>query len=331
MVFTRRKAARRSVAVAGGLFGITLLLTDAALADESELDPTLGYNYGEIEIPRHIGTAGAQRALSSSIGALFANPANIAVGRVYHLGAFVQLWPEANRQSYGAAASDSLVSSTRAAGALGITQNFQDPDGIDRKWTDLRVALALPFSDQLYFGLGGRYLWLSQSGNGPLGTSYASGGLPEDNIVQSFSVDAGATLKPVNGLSLSVVGSNLTNPGHGFFPTSVAGGIGYGQEQFAIEGDVVADFTTWEDTRLRAMVGLEALLAQRLALRGGYRYDRGAESHALSLGVGYIDRSFLLDVGARRTVSGEAATTVVLGFTYHLEATGIAQAPSDSF
>lgn len=302
-----------------------------AQAEPSRLDPTVGYNYSEIEIPRHAATGGAQRALTSSIGGLFVNPAGIAVGRVYHLGAFVQLWPEAGRQSYGAAASDSLLSSTRLAGAVGVTHNFQDPDGVDREWTDVRFAFAYPFSEQFFFGLGGRYLWLDQNGRGPLPPSEASGGLRGKNMIQAPSFDAGLILKATPEFALAVVGNNLGNPGHGLLPTSIGGGIGFGRSQFAAEIDVVADFTSWQETTLRLMSGLELLLAQRFAIRGGYRYDPGAESHAVSAGGGYIDRSFLIDFGVRRVVSGATATVLVLGFTYHFETTGLTPNPGDTF
>lgn len=313
------------------MLGALIAWSRTAHAEPSDLDPTIGYNYSEIEIPRHAATGGAQRALSTSIGALFVNPANIANGRVYHVGSFAQIWPEASRQSYGAAASDSVLSSTGLAGAAGATYNFQDSDGIDRKWTDVRVALAYPFSDQFFIGLGGRYLFLEQNGRGPLGASLASSGLRDQDIVSAVSFDAGATLKLGESFSVAVVGNNLGNPGHGFLPTSVGGGIGFSRSVLAVEADVVADFTTWEETRLRAMGGLDILLAQRFALRGGYRFDQGAESHAVSFGGGYIERAFLLDFGVRRVVRGETATAVVLGFTYHLETTGLTPSPGDTF
>ena len=177
------------------------IVTRPAHADSSKLDPAIGYNYDEIETGRTAATAGAQRALSTSIGAAFINPANIARERVYHIGAFAQLWPEAKRQSYGAAASDSVSSGSHLAAAAGVTYNFQDPDGIDRRWTDARVAIAYPVSDPFYFGLGGRYLWLSQNGLGPLGLSSVSSGLKGEQIVRNISFDAGATFRPVPELS----------------------------------------------------------------------------------------------------------------------------------
>jgi hypothetical protein len=310
---------------------VSLLTSSPARAEKSRLNPAIGYNYGEIETARTAATGGAQRALSSSLGALFINPANIAVQRVYHLGAFAQIWPEARRQSYGAGAVDSIGSSSHIAGAAGVTYNFQDTDGIDRKWTDARLALAYPFSDSFYLGLGGRYLLLSQDGPGPLGPSLASGGLDGKQIVRAVGFDAGLTFKATPELAFSFVGNNLTNPGHGFLPTSIGGGVGYGAKQFAIDADLVSDFTSWDETRLRAMLGLEVLLADHYGLRGGYRFDQGAKSHALSLGVGYIDRSFIFDLAVRRVVSGDAATAVVFGFTYHLETTGLTPSPGDTF
>jgi hypothetical protein len=329
--FAAEIAPRKSAWVACGAALVALAWSGRAGAERSKLDPSIGYNYSEIEIPRHAATAGAQRALSTSIGGLFVNPANVAVGDVYHLGAFAQIWPEASRQSYGAAASDSLLSSSGLAGAAGATYNFQDPDGVDRKWTDVGFALAYPFSEQLFFGLGGRYLWLSQNGAGPLAPSTTTSGLREENIVATFSFDAGATFKPVPEVSIAIVGNNLANPGHGFLPTSLGAGLGFGRGVFALEGDVVADFTSYGDTKLRGMGGLELLLAEHYALRAGYRYDQGAESHSLGFGAGYIDRAFLIDFGVRRVVDGAAATAIVLGFTYHLESTGLTPSAADSF
>jgi hypothetical protein len=277
---------------------------------------------------------GAMRAFSNSLEALFVNPANMAASRVYHLGALAQIWPEANRQSYGAAAIDSIVSSARIAGGLGGTWNLQDPDGIERQWTDLRFALAFPFSDEFFLGAGGRHLWLKQNGDdGEIGSSAASGGLHDEQILRGFSFDAGATLKPSEQFAISLVGANLNNPGTGYQPTSVGGGIGFGTDNLTIEGDLLSDFTTWEETTVRAMLGGEFLAADHYPLRLGYRYDQGANSHAVSAGVGYIDRSFAAEIAVRRVVApnDDAATAIVFGFKYHLESSGLTPSAEDTF
>ncbi len=100
---------------------VTLFVVSPARAEESDLPPEVGWNYGEIETPRTAAMAGALRAYSNAIDALFINPANMAATRVYHLGVLAQIWPEASRQSYGGGAVDSIVSSTRLAGGIGGT------------------------------------------------------------------------------------------------------------------------------------------------------------------------------------------------------------------
>jgi opacity protein-like surface antigen len=302
-----------------------------ARADKSDLPPEIGWNYGEIETPRVAAMGGALRAASNSLSALFINPANMAATRIYHIGALAQIWPEANRQSYGGGAVDSIVSSTRMAGGLGGTWTLQDPDGLERRATDLRFALAFPFSNHFFVGAGGRYLWLEQNGLGPLGESVVSGGMPDEDIVRGFAFDAGATLKPTDVFAISIVGNNLNSPGHGFQPASVGGGIGIGSDDFTIEGDVVSDFTTWDETKVRAMGGIEYLVADRYPLRGGYRYDDGAQSHAVSLGAGYVDRAFSIEIAARRVVVGDTATAIIFGFEYHLESGGLGLGAGDSF
>jgi len=302
-----------------------------AAADPSDLPPEVGYNYDEIETGRVAGKNGADLALGSSVSALFQNPANMAASRVYHFGALLQIWPEASRQSYGLGAVDSVASSSRLAGGLGATWTRQDPDGVDRTATDLRFAMAFPFSDKFFAGVGGRFLWLNQNGDGPLGPSYASGGLDGEKILKSFTVDLGATFKPGGGLALAVVGNNLNSPDHGFQPLTLGGGIGYGYKTFGIEGDLVGDFVTWDETKLRAMLGAEILLADHVAVRAGYRFDQGAASHSGSLGLGYIDKVFSVDAGVRRVLAGDAVTAFVLSFAYHLESTGLTPTASETW
>jgi len=226
-VAARRRVRVVAVALCSG--AALTAIPKQAHATKSKLPPQVGYNYQNIETPRVAAMGDALRAFSNSVSALFVNPANMAASRVYHLSAFGQIWPEAHRQSYGAAAVDSIVSSAHVAGGLGGTWTSQDPDGLGLTSTDLRFALAFPFSDRFYVGLGGRYLWLKQTGSaGPFDPSPASGGIRDKNIVRGFTFDAGATLKPMDGLALSIVGQNLNNPGNGFQPMSFGGGIGFG-------------------------------------------------------------------------------------------------------
>lgn len=296
-------------------------------AAPSKVAPEVGYNYGQTETPKVAATGGALRATSNSTDALFLNPANMAASRVYHLGAFASIWPQASRQTYGAAIVDSVVSSARVAGGFGGSWTRQDPDGVDRKAIDLRFALAYPFSDMFYVGAAGRYASIEQDGFprglGDLRPSVAAEGLDDEAIVKTITFDAGLTLKPVKELALGVVGYNLTDTGHGFLPLMLGGGGGLAMDIFSIEADVVGDFTTYDEAKVRAMTGGQVLLGGHFPLRAGYRYDEGAVSHAVTFGTGYLDTAYAIDLSVQRVVSGDSVTVVVFGFTYHLESTGL--------
>jgi len=302
-------------------------LSSAAAAAPSELRPEVGWNQGLTESPRIGAVGGALRAFSSSTDALFINPANMAAARVYHIGALGQIWPEASRQSYGLAIVDSIVSASRLAGGLSGVWTRQDPDGLDRTALDVRFALAFPFSESFFLGGSARYLSLTQDG-APRGVydlppSDAARGLRGEPIVKAITFDAGATVKPTKELAFALVGQNLTDPGNGLLPLLLGGGIAYGTREFTLEADVSGDFTTWDRDTLRAMGGGEFLAASRVPLRAGYRYDQGAASHTVSGGIGYVDRQYSLDLTIGRAVVGEGATTILLGFKYHVESGGL--------
>jgi hypothetical protein len=317
----RKRGATRAV------LAIVALLISARAQAASDLPPEVGYNYGEVQTPRIAALGGALRASSNSTDALFVNPANMAVSRVYHVGALAQIWPEASRQSYGLGIVDSIVSASRLAGGLGGTFNRQDADGVDRTSFDVRFALAYPFSEHFFVGGSGHYLSLKQGGF-PRGIytlppSQAAAGLNGSAIVQTFTFDAGMTLKPSPEVSLSLVGYNLTDPGTGFLPLMFGGGAAYGTQDFSLEADVIGDFTTYETGTVRAMGGGEYLAGDHFPLRAGYRYDAGQKSHTISGGIGYIDKSYTFDLSVGRVVSGVGATIIVVGFKYHVESTGL--------
>jgi hypothetical protein len=301
------------------------------LADASSLPPEVGHNYDEQETGRTAGKNGADRVLGSSVSALFTNPANMATSRVYHAAALIQIWPEASRQTYGVGAVDSVGSSSKIAGGLGATWTRQDPDGVDRTISDLRFALAYPLSEKLFAGAGGRFMWLSENGPGPLGPSYASAGLDGERIFKNFAFDLGLTLKPGGGFSFALVGNNLNGADTGYQPLTLGGGIGWAKDKLGLEANLVSDLVTWQTTKLRAMGGGELLLGDHAILRGGYRYDDGAKSHSGALGLGYIDKHFSADLGVRRVFVGDAATAVVLSFTYHVESSGLTPTPSETW
>lgn len=266
---------------------------------------------------------GALTALGASTVALQLNPASLELSRVYHFEALASFSPEARRYDGGGAIVDSA--NGRFGGGLGVNFGLMDPDGVDRTWTDVRVALAYQLGDYIAIGLTGRYLSVSQhTGVGPFGLSLisdeTSGGSSLDEV---FTFDAGLTVTPMPGLHVAVAGHNLTDPGVSLAPTTVVAGVGYDNHVFAVEGDVLTDFTTWQKDTVRAMLGAELFLADHFPLRLGYRYDEGNQTHALSGGVGYIGQQWSIEYSLRHDiVSDHPSTMMSLSLRYFYDSTG---------
>jgi len=316
-----------------GLASLATLLTcpEVVHAEPSDLAPEAGHNYGEHETPRMTALGGAMRATSNSLSALYSNPANMAAAQVYHVGALAQIYPEANRQSYGGAVVDSLISSTGLAGGLGGVWTLQDPDGMRREWMDLRFGMAMPLGQMFFLGLTGKYVTVRQTGTGPLGFSEVSGGLVDSNIIQTVTFDVGATIRPVPEFSIGITGTNLGNTDSAILPVIGGVGMGYGTKDFSLSADAVLESRTFGQSNIRVNGGGEVLVADLVFLRAGYRFDQGLESNAISGGLGYVNQKFGIDASVRRAVTGPSYTAIVFGFTVHIESLGLGPSSPDSY
>ncbi len=294
--------------------------------------PEQAYDLGDTPNARAVGMGGALDALGVSTTALFLNPANMALARVYHIEAIGAFSPEAQRVTAGGAVVDSVLNTSRVAGGIGGTWSQIDPSGLHRTWADVRAALALPLGDFVALGASARWLHVDQSvASGPFGPSLASDGTRNDPIFNSLTVAAGATLSVADGLRIAVSGDNLTNPGTALAPTLGRAGIGYSTSTFSIEGDGLLDFTTWGGVRERVMAGAEFFVAERYALRAGWRYDAGEQVNAGSIGFGYIDPKWSIEVGLRRDMIGDHGQTLgVIGLRYFYDALGLGSPADDA-
>jgi hypothetical protein len=274
-----------------------------------------------MQSPRVLALGGALNALGTSTSAVYLNPASLPFSRVYHFEGIASFSPEARRQSYGGAVVDS--STSRITGGFAGTWSNMDPDGINRTWTDLRLALAYPLGDKLALGATGRYLRITQAtDSGPLGHSLASDGTSGSPILNTVTFDAGVTAAPIEALRIGVVGHNLTGIGNGLAPTTLAGGVGYTANDILIEVDALADFATWAKTEPRIMAGGEIFLADHFPIRLGYRYDAGLDTHAVSAGLGYIDKRWAFEVSGRHDIIGKNPNTMLsAGLRYFYDAT----------
>jgi hypothetical protein len=299
--------------------------TPEAWADRMSTSPEQAYDLGETASARSVGMGGALNGLGVSTTALYLNPANMAMARVYHLEAQGAYSPQAQRQMYGLAIVDSVMNSNRLSGGVAATWNEIEPSGLHRVWTDVRAGLAMPLGDHLALGVTGRWLHVDQAtGVGPLGPfpDPASDGTSNSPIFNGITLDLGATAA-FGDFRLGVSGHNLTNPGTALAPTTLAGGIGWGTPVFAIEADGMLDFTTFGTMKERVMLGGELFLADRYALRAGWRYDTGTQINAASVGFGYVDPRWSIEIGLRHDLVGSHAGTLgILALRYFYDATG---------
>jgi len=309
----------------GGLaaaFAVVAGLPERALAAPSSTSVAEGYDLGNVESPRALGMGGGLVATGASTVGLYQNPANMELTRVYHFEAVGAFSPEARRYDMGGAIVDSA--NGRFGGGIGGNFGMLDPDGIHRSWTDFRVGLSYQLGDHLAIGLAGRYLGVDQNtSEGPFGDSLISSGTPSKPLGQYLTFDAGLTITPVEGFHIGVAGHNLSDPGLSLAPTTLVGGVGYATHTFAIEADVLTDFTTFQKDQVRASAGAELFLGEHIPLRAGYRYDQGTNTHALSAGIGYIGQQWSAEYSARRDVVGSyPATMMSLSLRYFYDSTG---------
>jgi hypothetical protein len=307
--------------------------TRSAHASPMTTSPEQAYDLGDVESARAVGMAGALNALGVSTTALYLNPANLPMARVYHLEAIGALSPEAGRQSLGLAIADSVLNANHVSGGFSGVWSRIDPDGMHRTWTDVRGSIAMPLGDFVAVGATARWLHVSQStGVGPFApagrtnfTDLASGGTSDSPIFSSLTFDVGATAALGDSVRIGISGHNLTNPGTALAPTTGSAGIGFTSQMFSLEADGMLDFTTWGSTKGRVMAGGELFLADRYAVRAGWRYDAGAKMSSGSLGLGYIDPSWSIEVAARRDfVSDHAGTLGVISLRYFYDVLGTA-------
>ncbi len=342
MRLLRTSCRAASGASAAALAGALLLGAAPAAAEPDPFNPErlptpVLYGYGENETTRSGAMGGALRGLGSGTSALFLNPAAMTATRVYHIEAQAQLAPEAGRQLYTANVVDSVTG--RLAGAASITGGFVDPNATHRSLIDVRVAFAYPVSDRFSIGLGGRWLKLNQEAvTAPFTLDGISGGLGDPagkrgsrfSFVNALTFDVGLNVRLGDNVYLAAAGQNLTYPKNALLPTTVGGGLGFGNANLSIEADGIADLTSWGKPTARLMIGGEYLAGDHVPIRLGYRFDQGAKLHTLSAGLGYIASEFSIEGTVKRTLSDPGVTTMIFSVAYFLESSGLTRAQSNA-
>lgn len=293
------------------LLAVLVLAVSAAPSLAASQESTTLPPADDYETTRAMAMGLGARASAASTSALGTNPANLALGRLYHVETVVGYVPQHTNFTFGAGIVDGFSSPV----ALGVQYRYVLGNGqYGHSGMDGRVGLAYAFSEAFSIGVSGRYHSFQREGQqeGDTRGPYAEG----------VNVDASLRLTPVPGLHIAAIGQNLIDYGTPYVARLVGGSISYTIENvLTLAVDGFADLSTFRevngDMRPELLLGGAAeVFTGEVPIRAGYFYDSGRGIHYVSAGVGYVRPEFGIDLAWRQQVVGEDDTWVTLSFRY---------------
>ena len=280
---------RTSVTLMSGRDRVTLALLAATVLILVPGRSALGREAGASA--RALGLADAVQGLGFGTAGLYFNPAAMSQIRQYAIDAGYGY--DATRGTHNAHVSvvDSQTNPD-VGGGLGYTYFRSNREGHSFQGHDVRASLSARFgleSVSLAFGAGFRYLKVS-------------GDLTQDKV-SAPTLDLGALLGISDHFYLGVAGQNLITFSATHAPRLLGVGIGVSVSVVNIGGSAVVDFESKDHTIVSPSGGLEVVLANALALRSGFMWDRAMDQKRVTGGLGYISQYVGVDVGYGHDVS----------------------------
>jgi hypothetical protein len=230
----------------------------------------------------------ALRAVSQANDGFFFNPATLVLSPRASLDLLYQFNLDAKLN----AAHASLLDNDEKPLPGGFAYTFVDsrfyadavdeggnPVRVERRRTghDLRFGMAYPITSTLSAGLNVRYLKFDIEGT---------------NGVNAVTGDLGFLFHPAGGFALALVGHNLIDIASAEAPIKLGVGAGYTFERLlTLSFDWVVDFQSAPEPAHEFHVGIEFVVANLIALRGGFFDDRVFNQRHFSFGAAYVGGS----------------------------------------
>jgi hypothetical protein len=242
---------------------------------------------------RQLGMGGASRAWAIGGAGPLLNPSGMSLMKSYTVEAGYGYGRRFTENVLHASVVDG-TSMYNIAGGLYYNYHHISPAGMTGQGHEGGLALALPIGQYVAFGATVKYLRFTGAdvflGN--------RGGV---------TFDLGATIRPIQIVSLGVVGTNLYDLGNGYAPQ----GVGYGVALLPLPNLVIAAdgrtrFTADNITGRKGtsfMLGAEYALVQRVAFRAGGGYDAANGNGYVTAGLSGISDIGAFDAGIRQDVS----------------------------
>jgi hypothetical protein len=278
-----------------------LALAAAARADNSVKDPGAPWPYF-VDLPRATAMGGAHSAVATANDAITSNPAGMSQQRRYHLeidGLYDSRFPA---QALMASIVDT-TSSAVGTGFLFSRWGSGQGEGRGEGWYG---ALAYSYAAGGNYFLGGE-------------TKYYRFNTP-DGQVRQFAQDFGLLARR-GGFAYAAVLQNVSTSTVATFPLTSTIGIAWGNDRdWHIAFDYKADLSDLKNVKHRGAGGVELLLGDAIALRGGATWDATADLWWLSAGVGLLTEKGGAQIVLRRRLNGAGFDQFLMaGITLYLE------------
>jgi hypothetical protein len=253
-------------------------------------------------MPRSDAMGGAHAAVATSNDALLVNPAGLAQVRRYHFeldGIYDARFPA---QDVTASIVDGVTGAPVATGLVWSRWGSGQPGGRGEGWL-LGLGYSTPIGQSLWFGGTTRYLRFHTP----------------DGFVSKFTQDVGLLARRGNFAWAAVV-QNISFDRTPLFPITATAAVAWGTDaDWHIAFDYKADLNDTSNVKHRTSGGLEYLLEQALALRGGATWDPGEGRFWVSAGAAILTEKAALQGAWRRQVNGGNDQFFELGVTLYLE------------
>lgn len=274
-----------------------------------------------IESARGLALGSGMRAASASTQAQAENAANLPVAGLYHMESFFGYQPQAKRYAAGASVVDSATS--RLAAGLSARGLFGENDSGRNSGWEGRLSLGMALGEYVSLGIAGRFANFTVADpkarpERPLDVDDAE---PDRRFkLKAFTLDAALSVRPISGLSLSLLGYNLVATDSPLAPQLMGGGAAYMIQGFSVGGDLLVDTNKSHvfsgGGKLQAGGGVEWLAQGVAPLRFGYLYDQGRHQQFITGGVGYVDARVGVQISLRQSVAGVAETALFSAVQY---------------
>jgi opacity protein-like surface antigen len=258
---------------------------------------------GDFVGSRPLGMGGAYRAIVTGNDAIFMNPAGMSLFKRYSFETNYLFTPEFGGDGGPEqhVINVSVIDNQIQSFATGLSYSRIQRD--TKKGNRYDLAFSVPLSDNLLIGANIKYINFDRFG--------------KEDAVDAVSTDVGLLVRTDFGLSLGVVGYNLTNPADYLeHPVSMAAAVmfsPFSSLELAFDWFInfqkpvdPADPIDEKETGYSYHFGIEYLIINQIIIRAGYVIDQaqpGDEEQYWAAGVGYITDRFGFDFSYSSSVN----------------------------